>query len=125
MLRNKNLSALCFFVFQNQQFELDLLNERGKEILRQADEANRRTIDAQLEAISSDWRELVSGLEGRRSTLEALYEHWEEFENQWTNVEARLNEIEERNKFTQTIVRSRDHLLDTIGVLNVIMICFL
>lgn len=72
-----------------------------------------------MEEVSSSWRELVSGLEGRRNTLEALYEHWEEFETQWTNVEARLNEIEERNKFTQPIVRSKEHLLDTIGTLNV------
>lgn len=95
------------------------MNERGKEILRQADETNRKTIENQMEEISSDWRDLVSGLEGRRNTLEALYEHWEQFETQWTNVEARLNEIEERNKFTQTIVRSGEYLLDTIGVLNV------
>lgn len=101
------------------------MNERGKEILRQADATNQTIIEAQVAEIGSEWRELVSGLEGRRDALEALSKHWEEFEARWTNVEARLNGIEERSKLVDTVVRSKQHVLDTIKVLDVSFFCFL
>ncbi|XP_046474495.1 muscle-specific protein 300 kDa isoform X6 [Neodiprion pinetum] len=103
---------------QNQQFELDLLNERGREVLDQADSANKSIIETQLSATTLEWRDLVSGLEGRRNTLEALSRHWEELEAQWSQVEARLNANDERNKLIDNIVRSKQHLIDTTKSLD-------
>jgi nesprin-1 len=103
---------------QNQQYELDLLNEQGKDVLQQADAANKSRIEAQLSEISSDWHDLVSGLEGRRDALEALSKHWEELESRWLSTEAKLNAIEERSKLVDTVVRSKPHLKDTIKSLE-------
>ncbi|XP_032455805.1 nesprin-1 isoform X11 [Nasonia vitripennis] len=103
---------------QNQQYELDLLNERGKEVLRQADASNKTKIEFQLTEIGSEWRELVSGLEGRRDALEALSKHWEDLESKWSSTETKLNAIEERSKLVDTVVRSKQHLLDTIKTLD-------
>lgn len=104
---------------QNQQFELDLLNERGQEVLKLADAANHRSIESQLAECNADWRELVSGLEGRRDALEALSKHWEELEARWCHTESRLTAIEERSKLIDTVVRSKQHLRDTIKVVDV------
>ncbi|XP_043257160.1 nesprin-1 isoform X11 [Colletes gigas] len=102
---------------QNQQFELDLLNERGHEVLRLANANNKKTIEAQISEIGAEWKELVSGLEGRRDALEALSKHWEELEAQWSLIETCVNAIEEKSKLVDTVVRSRQHLLDTIKAL--------
>ena len=98
---------------------MDLLNERGKEIFQQADATNQMTIEAQLSETSCEWSELISGLEGRRGALEALSKHWEELEARWSKVEAGMNGIEERSKLVDTVVRSKQHILDTIKVLDV------
>ncbi|KAL0110413.1 hypothetical protein PUN28_013801 [Cardiocondyla obscurior] len=103
---------------QNQQFELDLLNERGREVLELADTNNKKTIESQLSLINSEWRELVSGLEGRRNALEALSRHWEGLEAQWTLIETRLTATEEKNKLIDTVVRSKQHLHDTAKALE-------
>ncbi|XP_034936487.1 nesprin-1 isoform X11 [Chelonus insularis] len=102
----------------NQQFELDLLNERGREVLNLADINNKQTINDQLKETNSEWKELVSGLEGRRDALEALSKHWEEFEGRWNHTELKLNAIEERSKLVDGIVRSTNHLEDTIKSLD-------
>lgn len=62
---------------QNQQSEIDLLNERGREITQQSDLANREHIEKQLEGINREWNDLVSSLENRRDTLTKLAQHWE------------------------------------------------
>ncbi|XP_043492348.1 nesprin-1 [Polistes fuscatus] len=98
---------------QNQQFELDLLNERGREVLHLANPRNKKKIEEQSSEITAEWKELVSGLEGRRDALEALSRHWEELEARYSNVETRLNAIEEKSKLIDTIVRSKQHLQDT------------
>ncbi|XP_018338972.1 PREDICTED: nesprin-1 isoform X6 [Trachymyrmex septentrionalis] len=103
---------------QNQQFELDLLNERGQEVLRLADINNKKAIESQLSEINSQWRELVSGLEGRRDALEALSRHWEDLEAQWALIESRLIATEEKSKLVDTVVRSKQHLHDTVKVLE-------
>lgn len=119
----KSTKTDCFIYislfYQNQQYELDLLNERGREVLQQADATNKKRIEVQLDAISSEWRELVSGLEGRRDALEALSRHWEELESKWSGTETKLNAIEERSKLVDNVVRSKQHLLDTIKTLDV------
>lgn len=104
---------------QNQQFELDLLNERGREVLRLADVGNKKAIESQLSEISAEWRELVSGLEGRRNALEALSRHWEDLEGQWALIETRLAAIEEKSKLVDTVVRSKQHSRDTVKSLEV------
>lgn len=98
---------------------MDLLNERGQEVLRLADINNKKMIESQLSEINSEWRELVSGLEGRRDALEALSRHWEDLEAQWTLIETRLTVTEEKNKFIDTVVRSKQHLHDTVKTLEV------
>lgn len=95
------------------------MNERGREVLQLADASNKKTIESQLAEISSEWRELVSGLEGRRDALEALSQHWEDLEAQWAIIETRLTTIEEKNKLVDTVVRSRQHLHDVVKTLEV------
>lgn len=53
------------------------MNERGREITRQSDLANRESIEKQLRNINEEWNDLVSGLENRRDTLTKLAQHWE------------------------------------------------
>ena len=106
-------------LLQNQQYELDLLNERSREVLRLADNNNKATIEAQISEISTEWKELISGLEGRRDALEALSKHWEDLEAQWSAIETRVNAIEEKSKLLDTVVRSKQHLKDTIKALHV------
>jgi predicted nucleic acid-binding Zn-ribbon protein len=96
-----------------------VLKERGKEALYQADHANKKRIEAQLGEINSEWRNLVSGLEGRRDTLDLLSSHWEDLESKWSSTEAKLNAIEERGKLVDTVVRSKQHILDTAKTINV------
>nr|XP_050869210.1 muscle-specific protein 300 kDa [Vespula vulgaris] len=103
---------------QNQQFELDLLNERGREVLHLANPRNKKKIEDQLSEITTEWKELVSGLEGRRDALEALSRHWEELETRYSHVETRLNAIEEKSKLIDTVVRSKQHLQDISKALN-------
>lgn len=98
---------------------MDLLNERSQEVLRLADANNKKTIETQIAEISAEWRELVSGLEGRRDALEALSKHWEDLEAQWSVIEARVNVIEEKSKLLDTVVRSKQHLQDVIKALHV------
>lgn len=107
------------YLLQNQQFEMDLLKERGQEILQLADSNNKKVIESQLSNINSEWDDLVSGLKGRRDTLEALLKHWEDLETQWTLIETQLNAIEEKNKLVDTVVRSKQHLNDTIKTISV------
>ncbi|XP_029680499.1 nesprin-1 isoform X2 [Formica exsecta] len=103
---------------QNQQFELDLLNERGQEVLQLADTNNKKAIELQLSEISLEWHELISGFEGRRNALDALSQHWEDLETQWALVETRLTAIEEKNKLIDTVIRSKQHLHDTVKALE-------
>ena len=98
---------------------MDLLNERGQEVLRLADINNKKAIESQLSEINLQWRELVSGLEGRRDALEALSRHWEDLEAQWALIESRLIATEEKSKLIDTVVRSKQHLHDTVKVLEV------
>ena len=73
----------------------------------------------QLEETMSDYKKLISGLEGRRDALEALSKHWEEFETRLNGAESQLSAIEEKNKLVDTTVRSKQHLLDSLEVLEV------
>lgn len=98
---------------------MDLLNERSHEVLQLADANNKKTIETQISEITTEWKELVSGLEGRRNALEALSKHWEELEAQWSLIEARVNATEEKSKLLDTVVRSKQHLHDTIKALDV------
>ena len=122
LLAERNNKFLMFLFLQNQQYDLDLLKERAKEILRQADAANKKCIEEQLQEIINDWNQLVTGLETRRGTLQELSKHWEELESKWSNTESKLTATEERGKLVDTIVRSNQHLLDTIKILDVIII---
>lgn len=117
--REINFFSFSSLSIQNQQFELDLLIERSQEVLRLADANNKKTIEAQISEISAEWKELVSGLEGRRDALEALSKHWEDLEAQWSLIETKVTAIEEKGKLLDTVVRSKQHLYDTIKSLHV------
>lgn len=88
-------------------------------MLRLADANNKKTIESQISEISAEWKELVSGLEGRRDALEALSKHWEDLEAQWSLIETRVNAIEEKGKLLDTVLRSKQHLQDIIKALHV------
>ena len=83
-----------------------------------ADADNKKTIEAQISETSAEWKELVSGLEGRRDALEALSKHWEDLEAQWSLIESRLNATEEKSKLLDTVIRSKQHLRDTMKALH-------
>lgn len=95
------------------------MNERGQEVLQLADTNNKKAIELQLSEISLEWHELISGFEGRRNTLDALSQHWEDLETQWALVETRLTAIEEKNKLIDTVIRSKQHLHDIVKALEV------
>lgn len=95
------------------------MNERGREVLRLADINNKKTIESRISETSSEWKDLVSGLEGRRDALEALSKHWEDLEAQWSIIEAKINAIEEKSRLLDTVIRSKQHLLDAIKALRV------
>lgn len=98
---------------------MDSLNEKGSEIIKQANDHNKNIVTEQLDEINTEWKKLISGLEERRKTLEALLKHWEEFDSKRHAVETQLNSIEEKNKLVDTTVKSRQHVLDTIKNLDV------
>lgn len=95
------------------------MKERGQEVLQLADTNNKKAIELQLSEISLEWHELISGFEGRRNALDALSQHWEDLETRWALVETRLTAIEEKNKLIDTVIRSKQHLLDTVKALEV------
>ncbi|KAJ9594434.1 hypothetical protein L9F63_014159, partial [Diploptera punctata] len=89
---------------QNQQAEIDLLNERGRDITRQANHSNREHIEKQLSNINREWNDLVSGLESRRDTLTKLAQHWEEFVSKWQAFESLISGNEEKARHIDTVV---------------------
>ncbi|KAF5308512.1 hypothetical protein FQR65_LT06177 [Abscondita terminalis] len=99
---------------QNQQFELDLLLERVNEITSQADQKNKERTEQQSSEVAEEWATLVSDLENRRDTISKLSLIWETFEGRWQNFESLLTGIEEKLKHTDTIVRNKQHVIDTI-----------
>ncbi|KAJ9596010.1 hypothetical protein L9F63_012831, partial [Diploptera punctata] len=78
----------------NQQAEIDLLNERGRDITRQADHSNHENVEKQLSNINREWNDLLSGLQSRRDTLTKLAEHWDPFPKE-RSLEVLNQEIEE------------------------------
>lgn len=106
-------------ILQNQQFELDLLKERGEGIVKLANPRNVTIVQKQLVEIDKEWRDQVSNLENRHETLSALSKHWEQLENRWTWIDTRLNAIGEKSKLMDTVVRSKQHLQDTYKSIQV------
>ncbi|KAL3268198.1 hypothetical protein HHI36_007323 [Cryptolaemus montrouzieri] len=98
---------------QNQQFDLDLLLQRVSEISQQADERNIKNIEKQSREVSNEWASLISDLEVRRETLTKLAQIWDTFEGRWQNFESLLTGIEERSKHVETIVRNKEHELQS------------
>ncbi|XP_068085330.1 muscle-specific protein 300 kDa [Anabrus simplex] len=97
---------------QNQQSEIDLLNERAREITRQADPSNRETINMQVKNMNTRWTELTDGLESRKDTLHKLSLNWEEFEKKHQNFESLVNANEEKARHIDTIVRSKPQTVE-------------
>jgi len=59
------------------QSEIDLLNERAREVTRLADNPTRMLIEQHLLSVNSEWNEVVSTMESRREALMKLAEQWE------------------------------------------------
>ncbi|XP_075225316.1 muscle-specific protein 300 kDa isoform X2 [Lycorma delicatula] len=97
---------------QSHQSELDLLNERGAEIIKRADEQNKLAVEKDLAEISAEWNQLVNGLEARRDNLTKLALQWEEFETKMQAFESRISTAEEKSKHIDTTVRSKTHSIE-------------
>lgn len=106
-------------ILQSQHGELDSLNQRAQDILRQADSINRTTIETDNTKVNSDWNNLVTDLENRIDNLSGLAEHWEEFDKRIHLFENQLVRLDERNRNVDAVVRSRKHLEDTKNVIQV------
>lgn len=101
-----------------------MLLERANEILKQADQRNKQTIQKQTGEVSEEWASLVSNLENRRDTLTKLAQVWETFEGRWQHFESLLTGIEEKAKHTDNIVRNKEHVIATkknieVGLSNI------
>lgn len=107
---------------QSHQGELDLLNEKAREILRQADPVNRSKIEQQNTDINKDWSNLLNNLENRREALSTLAQHWEDFDNKYLAFESQVTRLDERSRHVDPVVRSRRQLEDTKNVIQVIHI---
>lgn len=56
---------------------MDLLIERSREIQERADPDNKARVETEVNTVSGEWAQLVSGLEARRDALTKLAHHWE------------------------------------------------
>lgn len=56
---------------------MDLLIERSREILERADPENKARVETEVNSVSGEWTQLISGLEARRDALTKLAHHWE------------------------------------------------
>lgn len=90
-----------------------MLLERVNEISKHADKRNKENIEKQSMDISNDWSALVTDLEKRRDALTKLAEVWETFEGRWQNFECLISSIEEKSKHVDTIVRDKQHVINT------------
>lgn len=106
-------------IFQKQQLELDLLIERSREVIAQANPKSKELVQKQSGELSERWSALVSGLESRRETLAKLASLWEEFESRWQGFESRVLALDERAKHIDPLVRSRQHVIETRTALQV------
>lgn len=104
---------------QAQNGELDTLNQRAQDILRQADSINRTQIESENTQINKDWKTTVYELENRIETLRELSEHWDEFDKRIHSFENKLVRLDERNRNVDAVVRSKQHLEDTKNVIQV------
>lgn len=110
------------FLWQSQQGELDSLNKKAQEILRQADPTNRERIEKQNTDINRDWRTVIDNFETRKDVLTTLALHWEEFDNKLHAFENQIIRLEERLRNVDPVVRSRRQLEDTKHVIQVCQI---
>lgn len=100
------------------QSDMDLLNERARELTRLADPANRAHIEQQVLAVNREWEEVVSGVESRRDALTRLAQQWEQFEANWQALEARVAEAEDRAHHLDLVVRSKAQLSESRNTLQ-------
>lgn len=107
------------FPRQAQNGELDTLNQRGQDILRQADSVNRTHIESENTEVNKDWKTIVYKLENRIETLRELSEHWDGFDKRIHSFENKLARLDERNRNVDAVVRSKQHLEDTKNVIQV------
>lgn len=96
-----------------------MLNEKAREILRQADPVNRSKIEQQNTEINKSWTDLLNNLENRREALSILAQHWEDFDNKYLAFESQITRLDERSRHVDPVVRSRRQLEDTKNVIQV------
>ncbi|KAK3930234.1 Nesprin-1 [Frankliniella fusca] len=100
------------------QSDVDLLNERARELTRQADAANRAHVEQQIAAVNREWEEVVSGVEGRRDALARLAQQWEQFDAGWTSLEAKVGDAEDAAHHLDLVVRSKVQLRESRNTLQ-------
>lgn len=113
-----NFFFFCIFA-QSQQGELDSLNQKAQEILREADLNNRNSVELENTHINNDWKERIHNLESRVEALAGLAQHWEDFDKRIHTFENQLVRLDERQRNVDQVVRSRRHLEDTKNVVQV------
>ncbi|XP_052120036.1 muscle-specific protein 300 kDa isoform X1 [Frankliniella occidentalis] len=100
------------------QSDVDLLNERARELTRLADAANRAHVEQQIAAVNREWEEVVSGVEGRRDALARLAQQWEQFDASWVALEAKVGDAEDTAHHLDLVVRSKAQLRESTKTLQ-------
>lgn len=112
-------SILCFSLTQSQQGELDSLNQKAQEILREADVNNRNCVEQENTQINRDWKETIHNLKNRVDALAGLAQLWEDYDKRIHTFENQLVRLDERQRNVDQVVRSRRHLEDTKHIVQV------
>lgn len=99
--------------------DVDLLNERAEEIIKQADQSNKDRISSEAAEVSGEWAHLLSDLQSRRDILSQLASRWEEFEAVWQQFENAVTTCEDKSKHIDTVVRSKPHIIDANAAVKV------
>ncbi|CAH1403532.1 unnamed protein product [Nezara viridula] len=102
----------------HNQMDVDLLNERMRELLPYLNTDSQAIISSEVASLNEDWASLMSNLESRRDTLAKLASLWEEFEGKLQKFESNLLPIDDKNKHIDMTIRCKDHLLEIKGSLE-------
>lgn len=76
-MTNFNDITIYIVIFQHNQMDVDLLNERMRELLPYLNIDSQAIISSEVASLNEDWTSLMSNLESRRDTLAKLAALWE------------------------------------------------
>lgn len=98
---------------------MELFNQRGQEIKRQADSINHTQIDDETIQLNNAWNKKLADLQNHLDTLNVLCGQWQEFEKRVEHFENQLIRLDERNRNIDTAIKSKQHLDDTKHIYQV------